>query len=177
MKESRFTIDFAKIPVSKDPYFLRATIQDDLHTIHRYAIGSITITQLATGVVNLGDVGFSLAGARWHGFSTGENLGADFVGVPDIDGDGLAEILVAGRFASPRNRNQAGAAYLIFGRRKTPFPLDTNGNGLPDVLDGNGNVIDFPAPPTFVSNPYLPINVGRFGGVQRAARSCRCAMT
>lgn len=165
-KEYRFNIDFSKIPVRKEPYFLRATIQDERHTVHAYAIGSITITQLANGVVDVGEIGFSLAGARWHGFSAGENLGSDLIGIPDIDGDGMDELLIASRFGSPKNRSFAGAAYLIFGRPKLPFPLDTNGNGLPDVLDGNGNVIDFPAPPTYVPNPYLSINVGRFGGEQ-----------
>ena len=165
-KEYRFTIDFSKIPVRNQPYFLRATIKDATNTVHRYAAGSITITSLANGVVDLNDVGFRFAGARWGGFSTGEYLGTSFVANFDLDGDANEDFVIGARYASPRNRNLAGAAYMIFGRRKSPFPLDTNGNGLPDVIDGNGNTVDFPVPPAFVTNPYASSSVGRFGGVQ-----------
>lgn len=164
-KEYIFTIDFSRIPVRTQPYFVRATIADEDVTVHQYATGSLTITRLANGVVDATEIGFSIAGARFQGFSTAENLGSDFVDIPDIDGDAIDEMLIASRYASPRNRFQAGAAYLIFGRRKVSFPLDTNGNGLPDVIDGNGNIVDFPPPPTFVTNPYDAANVGRFGGL------------
>lgn len=164
-KEYICNINFSQIPVRTQPYFIRATVTDGNTTIHSYAVGSLTITALANGVIRMGDVGFSIAGARFHGFASGELLSSIIQGVPDIDGDGLDEMLFGSRYGSPRNRDHSGAAYLIFGRRKTPFPLDTNGNGRPDVIDSNGNLVDFPPPPTFVPNPYDPVNVGRFGGV------------
>lgn len=160
-KEYRFVIDFSQIPVRNEPYYLRGTIKDGKNTIHRYASGSITITSLASGVVDVGRVGFGIAGARWTGFSAGENLGSSFIGNFDLDNDTNGDFMVAGRFASPRNRFQSGAAYLIFGRRKSPYPPDTNNNGRP-----GGPTDDFPIPPTFVSNPYGPQFVGRFGGIQ-----------
>lgn len=164
-KEYRFTIDFAQIPVRAQPYFLRATITDGVVTSHAYATGSITISSLASGLVDVGALGFSLAGARFQGFSAGENLGSSILGATDLDFDGVEDFLLAGRFASPRNRFQAGAAYLLFGRRKTPFPIDTNGNGIPDVPGPGGTPIDFPEPPDYLPNPYNASNVGRFGGI------------
>jgi len=164
-KEYRFQINFSQIPVRSEPYRLRATISDGIVTRHAYAVGSITISALASGVVDAADLGFSLAGARFQGFSDQENLGTDFVSVTDLDFDGVDDFMIASRFGSPRNRFQCGAAYLLFGRRKTPFPPDTNGNGIPDVIDEQGNVVDFPAPPDYLPNPYDSRNVGRFGGV------------
>jgi len=164
LKEYRFTIDLSRIPVRSQPYYIRATITDGKSTRHAYAVGSITITNLAFGVVDAGQLGFSVAGARFQGFSAFENFGTDFVPATDLDSDLVDDFLIAGRYASPRQRARAGAAYLVFGRRKTPFPPDTNGNGLPDVPDSSGGVLDFPTPPTFVPNPYDAALVGRFGG-------------
>lgn len=162
--EYRFTINFDQIPVRAEPYHIRATISDESNTIHAYTEGQITISALASGTVDTGDLGFKYAGARFHGFSEGENLGTDFVATTDLDGDGPADFMIAGRFASPRNRYQSGAAYLLFGRSKIPFPPDTNDNGLPDTTDANGNVVDFSEPPAYYPDPYDPSNVGRFGG-------------
>lgn len=164
-KEYRFTIDFAQIPVRTQPYFLRATITDGVVTAHAYATGSITISSLASGLVDVGSLGFSLAGARFQGFSVGENLGSIMRTSGDLDGDGVDDFLIAGRFASPRNRFQSGAAYQIFGRSKLPFPLDTNGNGIPDVPGVDGTPIDFPTPPDYLPTPYNAANIGRFGGI------------
>jgi len=166
-KEYRFVIDFSQIPVRNEPYFLRGTIKDSKNTVHRYAPGSITITSLAAGVVDVGRVGFGIAGARWSGFATGEFLGSTFIGDFDLDNDTNGDFLIGSRYASPRNRFQSGGAYLIFGRRKAAFPPDVDNDGLPggNALPGGGTD-DFPAPPAFVSNPYAPAFVGRFGGIQ-----------
>ncbi len=164
LKEYRFVIDFTQIPVSTQPLFIRATFDDGNFTRHSYAIGSLTISGLASGVVDAEDLGFSLAGARIQGFSALENLGTDFIVSDDIDLDGNDDFMILARFASPRFRVQPGAAYLVHGRRKTPFPPDTNDNGLPDVPDPSGGVIDFPEPPPYLTDPYDAANVGRFGG-------------
>jgi len=174
LKEYRFVIDFTKIPPRPQPVFVRADITDGQNLVRRYAVGSITVNRLAEGTVDVQALGFELAGARFQGFSPGENLGTDFVNVTDLDGDGQQDFMIASRFGSPRNRFQSGVAYLMFGRRKTPFPADTDMDGLPDggVEDDDGNVVNFPAPPDFdgddipdLPDPYDSSNVGRFGGV------------
>jgi hypothetical protein len=164
LKEYRFVIDFAQIPVRSQPYFLRATINDGSNVVHQYAIGSLTISSLASGTVDTAALGFALAGARFQGFAEGENFGTDFVAVSDLDNDTVEDFMVASRFGSPLGRFQSGAAYLIFGRRKLPFPPDSNNNGLPDVITPNGPV-DFPVPPAFLPSGYDASNVGRFGGI------------
>ena len=174
-----FTINFAQIPIRKDglPYFLRASIVDaDGATVHQYATGSLTITGLAQGFVDLQTIGVDIAGARVQGFNAYEQLGSLMLGVGDLDNDTNDDFIIVGRFGSPRNRPLAGVAYLVRGRRKLPYPPDTNTNGLPDTLDTLGNTVDFPLPPIFVSPPfnqqnpqlalpYRPEFVGRFGGV------------
>lgn len=174
VKTYLFTIDFSRIPPRSDglPYFIRATISDGTNPrAHSYAAGSLTITSLARGTVDLARVGFSIAGARFYGFSTGEFLGTNFTAVGDIDGDTVEDMLLVSRYGSPRNRFQTGAAYLFFGRRKTPFPPDSNANGTPDFVDAGGNLVEFATPPLFIFNPafvgvspYDPRVVGRFGG-------------
>lgn len=163
--EYHFKIDFSKIPVQSQPYYIRATITDGDATRHAYATGSLTISRYAQGTVDVSDLGFTLAGARFQGFSAFENFGTDFVDATDLDADGAGDFLIASRFGSPRNRFQPGAAYLIFGRPKVPFPPDTNGNGLPDTPGPGGGVVDYPAVPDYLPNPYDPQNVGRFGGI------------
>lgn len=173
-----FDIDFSQIPVRPDgaPYFFRATIDDGENTpVHVYATGRLTVTGLAAGFVDLRDVGRTVAGAQIQGFSQDERLGTLILDGGDTDNDSINDFMIGGRFASPRNRFQAGGAYLIRGRRKTPFPPDTNGNGRPDQQDSSGNRIDFPLPPPFIAGPfnpaidnflgpYQPQHVGRFGG-------------
>lgn len=174
LKEYRFVIDFTQIPPRSQPVFLRADITDGQNTVSRYAVGSITINRLVQSVVDVDELGFSLAGARFQGFSRNEQLGTSFLRVADLDRDGQEDFLIASRYGSPRQRPESGAAYLIFGRRKSPFPADTDGDGFPDggVVDDNGDIVNFPAPPDFdndgfseFSNPYDSANVGRFGGV------------
>ncbi|HVP13831.1 MAG TPA: integrin alpha, partial [Phycisphaerae bacterium] len=97
-------------------------------------------------------------------FSRYESLGSTALECADIDGDGVGDFMLVGRLAGPRYRFLSGGAYLIFGRKKTPFPPDINGDGLPDITDPNGAVVPYPTPPTYVTNPYDSANVGRFGG-------------
>jgi len=177
-KQYVFEVDFTKIPVPADgsPYFLRATIEDeDNPPVHVYGIGLIRISGLAAGFVDMGNIGLNVAGARFQGFSAGEHLGSDIVPGGDSDLDTVSDFVVVGQYASPRNRSFSGGAYLIRGRRKLPFPDDTNTNGLPDEQDSNGILRDFPRPPRHIApqvvapqsvvvGPYRPENVGRYGG-------------
>lgn len=161
-----FQIDFTEIPPRSQPYFVRAVITDGNNTRNVYAVGSLTIASAAVGTIDCNTIGFGTSGARFLGFAARENLGTSFLNVGDIDRDGVGEYMIVGRYASPRNRPEVGAGYMIFGRPKLPFPADTDDDGLPDggAMDQDGNIINFPEPPDFVLNPYEPTNVGRFGG-------------
>ena len=162
-----FRINFSQIPPRTQPYFIRATIVDDSgNTRHVYAVGNLNISASASGTVDMAALGFGVAGARFRGFRPFENLGSDFIALSDLDMDGVEDFMIASRFASPRSRTLVGAAYLLYGRRKVPFPPDTDNDGLPDggVTDEDGEIVDFPEPPEYLTNPYDPTLVGRFGG-------------
>ncbi len=171
-----FEIDLSKIPPRPDgsPYYIRARVSDGINpAVNAYAVGSLNITASATGTVDLAGIGTINSGVRFQGFNQGEFLGSRIVPVGDLDSDFNSDFMLVSRYGSPRNRFQSGSAYLVFGRHKTPYPPDTNTNGLPDTRDDNGNVVDFPQPPTFIYDPQFLGNVspydtrvvGRFGGM------------
>jgi len=180
VKNYIFLIDLSKIPPRPDgsPYFIRAHVTDGINPpVNAYAVGSLNITSSAIGTVDLANIGKINSGARIQGFNQGEFLGTRIVPTGDLDSDLNDDFMLVSRYGSPRNRFQSGAAYLVFGRHKIPYPADTNTNGLPDTRDENGNVVDFPAPPTFIFDPQFLGNVspydlrvvGRFGGLINVA--------
>ena len=56
-------------------------------------------------------------GLRLDGAGPGDAAGSAVAGVGDVNGDGLADVLVAAQQADPAGREDAGAAYLVYGRR------------------------------------------------------------
>ena len=56
-------------------------------------------------------------GLRLDGAGRGDEAGFAVAGVGDVSGDGLADVLVGARLADPAGRQDAGAAYLVYGRR------------------------------------------------------------
>lgn len=119
------TINVQDIPVRQDglPYFVRATITDGLNVAHSYAAGRLHVLQLVEGsasalrrTVDLGQVGKTLAGARWLGFNPLANLGTKMTSALDQDNDGVGDFIVVAQFGNPRNLGNIGEAYLIYGR-------------------------------------------------------------
>src|SRR3954451_12249930 len=63
-------------------------------------------------LARLGSGGFRIDGAQQL-----DHLGWSVAGAGDVNGDGLADLVVGARDADNNGRNASGSAYVIFGRR------------------------------------------------------------
>jgi hypothetical protein len=84
------------------------------------------------GVVRLADVaggrgGFAMDGEAWI-----DESGRSVSGAGDVNGDGLADLVVGAHFASSNMWNMAGRTYVVFGK------TDTDEVALTDVVSGTG---------------------------------------
>ena len=77
--------------------------------------------------VRRGRGGFAIRGS---GF--GDESGSSVAGAGDLNGDGLADLLIGAPGADPDNRTDAGESYVVFGKR------DGAAVELSDVLAGRG---------------------------------------
>lgn len=144
-EEFPITVDVADIPVRADglPYLVRASIDDGLTTTHSYATGRLFVLELVQGsaseqrrVVDLGQVGTRLAGARFQGFSPRGNLGSKMTSALDMDNDGVGDFVVVAQFGNPRNLGNIGELYLIYGAA---------GRRFGGILNINSVAPEFPA--------------------------------
>jgi hypothetical protein len=71
--------------------------------------------------VDLGDLG--PAGFRIDGAAAGDVAGSGVAGAGDLNGDGIADVIVGAPGASDNGRQHSGSAYVIYGQR------------LPDLAD------------------------------------------
>jgi hypothetical protein len=55
----------------------------------------------------------------------------------DVNGDGVADMIIGARFADPNDRNAAGEAYVVFGRPAS-FPAEVELSGLLAANGGDG---------------------------------------
>lgn len=51
-----------------------------------------------------------------NGIDAGDSAGYSASGAGDVNGDGLADLIVGARFADPDGKNAAGESYIVFGR-------------------------------------------------------------
>ena len=73
---------------------------------------------------SLGNRGFKIVGAR-----EGESRPLDVSGAGDVNGDGLADVVLGASYADPEGRENAGAAYIVFGRAGAQAEVDLRALG------------------------------------------------
>jgi hypothetical protein len=91
--------------------------------VHSYAPGSISITALGSGVVDLGRVGRTVSGSKFMGFNDGDRTGFTGTGIGDIDGDGVNDFVIVNRYGKPLSASGVRfklAAYVEAASRTTP---------------------------------------------------------
>ncbi len=150
-------IDLAEIPPRSDgrPYYIRATADDATNPrVHQYAVGTISVVELAAGTVDLSEIGEKKAGVRFYGFNPGANAGSSMSHVGDFDADGIADFVVVAQFGNPRNVGLVGEAYLIYGQLDLRFGGALPLNTISETISG----VIFEAPPArFFPGIFNPI--------------------
>ncbi len=144
-------VDLAVIPArpTGEPYFIRATVDDATNPrVHSYAVGTISVVQLAAGIVDLFDIGRTKSGARFYGFNPGASLGSSLSHVGDFDADGVDDFVVVAQFGNPQGAGPVGEAYLIYGQDEVRFGGTLSANTISDTVSG----AIFQAPP--VRDPF-----------------------
>ncbi|RME38334.1 MAG: hypothetical protein D6788_07675 [Planctomycetota bacterium] len=169
-------IDLAQIPPREggEPYFIRATISDGTNPpVHSYAVGKISVVQLAAGEVDLFDIGRTKSGAKFQGFNPGALTGSTIKGGFDFDADGVDDFMIVARFGNPQNVGPVGEAYLIYGQGRVsetgqPIPGDRFGGTIPvnSVSDTISGVV-FQAPP--IRTSQIPVPDARTEGITDVA--------
>ncbi len=117
-QEFEFTIDIGSIPPRVDgkPYRIRATMWDRVNPpVHSYAPGSISITSLGSGVIDLGNVGRTISGTRFLGIHAGDRTGFTGSDLGDIDGDGIDDFIIVSRFGRGYDLSNSGTAHVVMG--------------------------------------------------------------
>lgn len=136
------------------PYFIRIKADDGKGGIvNSYTVGRARVLGAANDVVDLQTVGGTVSGVRFQGFNggpfvadeaRGSRAGSAFSKMGDVDGDLIGDFAIAAQTATPQNRTNVGAAYLIYGRDRT---INTAFDGrYAGVVSLNtvGTFVDFP---------------------------------
>lgn len=139
-------IDLNQVPPrpAGDPYFIRATVDDSTNPrVHQYAVGTINVVSLASGLVDLFDIGRVSSGARFYGFNPGANLGSEITSISDFDDDGVDDFLMVAQFGNSRNNGPVGEAYAVYGADGVRFGGSVAANTISQTISG----VVFEAPP------------------------------
>ncbi|HNQ24697.1 MAG TPA: hypothetical protein PKK06_16570 [Phycisphaerae bacterium] len=143
---ANISIDLDTIPprATGEPYYIRATIDDLTNPrVHKYAAGTISVVELAAGMVDMSELGRRRSGARFYGFNPGANVGSFVGNISDFDADGVADLMIVAQYGNPRNFGRIGEAYLIYGVQGQRFGGAISVNSVSEVISG----VIFEAPP------------------------------
>ena len=123
--------------------FLRARPRSYLSRLlgdRAFALAAAT-TLLAAGTVgtsppiNLSDVAAGTGGFVMNGIDARDDSGFSVSGAGDVNGDGLADLIVGARKADPGGNDRAGESYVVFGK------ADGTAVNLSDVAAGSGGFV------------------------------------
>lgn len=117
------------LPTSQFPageYRILASVTNERGVVSIYAPAVIRLLGRLGGPVDMRTItepNAPVRGAVFEGFNPRDNAGSLVASIPDIDGDGLDEILIVSQFGKPRyatnvERTGVGEAYLVYGRRQ-----------------------------------------------------------
>ena len=70
----------------------------------------------------------SQANVQIDGADVGSETGASVAGAGDVNGDGIADVIIGARLASNNSRFASGSAFVVFGQAN-PTPIDLNNLG------------------------------------------------
>jgi hypothetical protein len=86
------------------------------------------------------DIGNGMGGFMVTSDVNSEQLGGSVSGAGDVNGDGLADVIIGASFASPNGKIRAGKSYVVFGKTNNTTPVKasdlTNGMGGGFVING-----------------------------------------
>ena len=84
-----------------------------------------------SGVLDLSSLNLT-TGIVINGITSGDQSGYSVSGSLDINQDGISDLVIGGRYASPNNKTNAGTSYVLFG---SP---NTEGDGVLELSSLNG---------------------------------------
>ncbi|MES2352903.1 MAG: Ig-like domain-containing protein, partial [Pseudomonadota bacterium] len=74
------------------------------------------VTQIAPGAINLSDIATGTGGFVINGQGVSDNSGISVASAGDVNGDGLADLIVGANKSDPAAGTDAGRSYVVFGK-------------------------------------------------------------